>query len=40
MAGLLIPFDIYEKLTLLVITDALAQGSDVSELLATLYVAT
>jgi hypothetical protein len=40
MAGLIIPFDINENLTLLAITDALAQGDDTGELLAALHIAT
>ncbi|MFQ3324665.1 MAG: hypothetical protein ACI90U_002495 [Pseudomonadales bacterium] len=39
MAGLIIPFDINEGLTLLSTTDALAQGDDTNDLLATLHIA-
>lgn len=40
MAVLIIPFDIYENLTLLAITDALAKGDNTADLLATLHIAT
>jgi hypothetical protein len=40
MAVLIIPFDIYENLTLLAITDTLALSDDTDDLLATLHIAT